>query len=285
MCGVVGLKATYGRISERGAAPLCWSLAHLGPIGVTTEDVALTYDLVAGPDSKDPVSLRQPPPALGNWAQDDLEGVTLGVYRDWFEHASPEIVSACDAMVKRFVLAGAKVEEIEIPNLDLMRIAQAVTILSEMATAMEKYSKYFRRHAPAVQINLLAGREFKARHYVLAQQVRTVALRTMASTFERVDAIITPTTAVTAPAIPEHSARTGWSNINSVTEIMRYVFLGNLTGNPAISFPAGYDSKGLPIGMQAMTKHWNEQALLRISWVAEQNFERKLPSTFFRSLA
>lgn len=285
MCGVVGLKATYGRISESGAAPLCWSLAHLGPISATTEDAALTYELIAGPDPKDPSTLRQPSATLGDWAIDDLEGVTLGVYRSWFEHATPPIVRACDEMLDKLRHAGARIEEIEIPNLDLMRIAQAVTILAEMATAMEPHSKHLTRHAPAVQINLLAGREFKARHYVLAQKVRTLALQTMARSFERVDAIVTPTTAITAPTIPEKSVTTGWSNINSVTEIMRYVFLGNLTGNPAISFPVGYDPGGLPIGMQAMAKHWNEHVLLRLSWVAEQNFQRRLPGTFFRSLA
>ncbi len=76
----------------------------------------------------------------------------------------------------------------------------------------------------------------------------------------------------------------GWSNITNVTEIMRFIFIGNLTGLPGISFPVGYDQGGLPIGMQAMAKHWHEHLLLRIAWVAEQNFERQLPDLHFRSL-
>ncbi len=283
-CGVVGLKATYGRFSEHGAAPLCWTLAHAGPIAATTEDIALTYELTAGADPKDPSTQLQPPPQLGNWATPDLQGVRLGVFRPWFEHAQPEIVQACDSMLKQLQSAGAEVREIEVPQLDLMRIAHAVTILSEMATAMQPHAEHFNQHAPAVQVNLLAGREFQARHYVLAQKVRTLALETFTQIYESVHAVVTPTAAMTAPEIPESSAVVGWSNITNVTEIMRFIIAGNLTGLPAISFPVGYDQTGLPIGMQAMANHWNEALLLRLAWVAEQNFERQLPGLHYRHL-
>lgn len=282
-CGLVGLKSTYGRVSEYGAAPLCWTLAHLGPLGASTEDVALTFKTCAGPDPLDPATQHQPSPQLGNWAQDDLRGVRLGVFRPWYEHASPDIVAACDRMLAHFEDRGAIIKNIEIPQLDLMRIAQAVTILSEMATAMEPHRHHFSRHAPAVQINLRAGREFKARHYVLAAQVRTLALRTFARLYESVDAIVTPTAATTAPAIREDSLKTGWSNINDVTEVMRHIFIANLTGHPAITFPVGYSRENLPIGMQLMARHWDEALLLRSSWVAEQHFQRRRPATFFRS--
>ena len=284
-CGVVGLKATYGRVSEHGAAPLCWSVAHVGPIGQSVEDVALSYQLIAGPDARDPTTALQPAPELGQWTKPDLDGVRLGVFRPWFEHAEPEIVSSCQAMLEEFARAGARIQEIEVPALDLMRIAHAVTILSEMAAALQPYAAHFRRHAPAVQANLLAGREFQARHYVLAQQVRTLAMRTFAGLFARVDAVITPTTAVTAPAIPEASARIGWSDLSTVTEIMRFIVPGNLVGMPAISFPVGYGSASLPIGMQAMAKHWNEPLLLRIAHAAERVMQRRTPEVHYALLA
>ena len=132
-CGVVGLKPTFGRVSEYGAAPLCWSVAHLGPIAATVEDAAIGYACMAGPDAREPNSLHQPAVALEQWNKGDLKGVRLGVYRPWFEHASPEVVRACDILLEKMAGAGAKVSEVVVPGLDTMRVAHAITILSEMA--------------------------------------------------------------------------------------------------------------------------------------------------------
>jgi Asp-tRNA(Asn)/Glu-tRNA(Gln) amidotransferase A subunit family amidase len=96
-----------------------------------------------------------------------------------------------------------------------------------------------------------------------------------------VDAIITPATGITAPEVSLEDAQGGWSDLSSTTEVMRYVFPGNLAGLPAISFPAGYDSIGLPIGMQAMGRWWEEDLLLRIAFNAEKLVERRKPVMFF----
>ena len=153
----MGLKATYGRISEFGAAPLCWSVAHLGPIATNVEDAALTYSIIAGPDANDPNTLRQPPVTLENWNKIDLGGFKMGIYREWFDHASPEIVKSCYSMLDRMQQMGARVVEIEIPELDEMRIAHAMTILSEMALCMKPYKKYRKQQGPAVRLSLVLG--------------------------------------------------------------------------------------------------------------------------------
>ncbi len=162
LCGLVGLKPTYGRVSEHGAAPLCWSVAHLGPIGATVEDVALAYALMAGPDPRDPNSLRQPAVSLAGWNRPDLTGLTLGVCRAWFEHATPDIVAACRAAVERLQQAGAEVREVEIPELDAMRLAHIVTILSEMATSLADHRDELHRLGPSVQSTLALGMRFTA---------------------------------------------------------------------------------------------------------------------------
>ncbi len=95
LTGLVGLKATFGRVSEHGAAPLTWSMGHLGPIAASVGDAALTYAVIAGPDAHDPNSLHQPPVSLDGWNNADLRGVRLGVYRPWFEHAEAAIVRDC----------------------------------------------------------------------------------------------------------------------------------------------------------------------------------------------
>lgn len=120
-----------------------------------------------------------------------------------------------------------------------------------------------------------------AAEYVKAQRMRTRALAIFGKVLDEVDAIITPATAITAPLIPAGDPRGGWSDLSADTETMRYVFPGNLTGLPALSFPVGYDEAGLPIGMQAMGRHWEEATLLRIAHVAEQDVQRRRPRTFF----
>lgn len=283
-CGVVGLKPTFGRISEHGTVPLCWSLAHLGPIGISTEDVALTYAFIAGPDPDDPMSMGQPEVTLDEWNKADLNGLTIGVYPEWFDHASPSVTSACKTMLGQLEQNGALTRNIEIPELDEMRIAHAITILSEMAASMENHREHRYDFGASVQVSLALGRALASSDYIRAQRMRMRASRIFQKILAEVDVILTPTTAITAPLIPSGGLRWGWSDLSTVTEQMRFVFPGNLIGLPAISFPVGYDEKGLPIGMQAIGRPWEEQVLLRVAYTAEQYVARKKPRIFFETL-
>ena len=284
LCNLVGLKPTFGRISEHGAFPLCWSVAHLGPIGACVEDVALTYAVVAGPDPKDPRSEHQPAVRRDNWNIAELNNLTLGIYADWFNHATPSIVSACEAMLNSLCECGARIKKIEIPELDEIRIAHAVTILCEMSASLENYKLHRGCFGPSVQVNLEFARAFTANDYIRAQRMRTRAIKTFKKVFEQVDVVITPTTAITAPEIPKNYLSAGWSDLGTVTELMRFIFPPNLTGLPAISFPVGYNEIGLPIGMQAIGRPWDEHVLLRVAYAAEQSVERKRPQVFFEIL-
>ena len=284
LCNLVGLKPTFGRISEHGAFPLCWSVAHLGPLGACVEDIALTYAGVAGPDPRDPHSERQPAVRLNNWKCAELNNLTLGIYADWFNHATPTIVSACEAMLNNLCKCGARIKKIEIPGLDEIRVAHAATILCEMSASMENYKLHHSCFSPSVQVSLEFARAFTANDYIRAQQIRTQAIKTFQNVFEQVDLVITPTTAITAPEIPSDYLRAGWSDLGTVTELMRFIFPPNLTGLPAISFPVGYNEIGLPIGMQAIGRPWDEHVLLQVAYAAEQYVERKRPQVFFEIL-
>ncbi|MGE5603260.1 MAG: amidase family protein, partial [Nitrososphaerales archaeon] len=161
-------------------------------------------------------------------------------------------------------------------------LAHALTILSEMKSNMLDHGDVFSQLGPTVRISLALADGIKGTDYIKAQRVRTRALAAFDAAFAEVDAIITPATAITAPPIPGPAAEEGgWSNLNNTTELMRFVFPGNLTGLPAIAFPAGYDPAGLPIGMQAMGRHWEEHLLLRVACVAEQFVERRRPQVFY----
>ena len=280
-CGVVGLKPSHGRISDFGYFSLCRSVGTVGLIAATVEDVAIAYACMAGQDIKDDTSLHQPAPTLENWNKGDLKGIKLGVYRPWFEHATPEIIKVCNALLEKLTTAGAEVKEIVIPDLDIMRIAHVIALLGEMASTMRKYPANLRDLGAATRIGLSLGREFNIGDYAKTQRMRTHYMKIFSDIFNKVDAIITPATAITAPQVSLKDASGGWLDLSSATEVMRYAFTANLVGLPAISFPAGYDKLGLPIGMQAMGRWWDEALLLRIAFNAEKVVERRRPIKYF----
>jgi Asp-tRNA(Asn)/Glu-tRNA(Gln) amidotransferase A subunit family amidase len=282
LCGVVGLKATWGRVSEAGAAPLCWSVAHVGPLGATVRDVAIAYAAIAGPDPRDANSQGQPAPR-GVAFTERLDGVRLGVFTPWLEHATPAVVSTCRGMLEKLRGLGATIVEVEIPHLELARLAHAITILSEMATGMDQYDAEHRSdYGFGVRLNLALARELTNRDYIRAQQVRTRMTAHFDRVFEQVDAIVTPTTAITAPRIRPDVLPSGESDLDMTSAMMRYVFPANLTGHPALSVPTGFDPEGMPIGLQLMGRAWEEDLLLRIGAVVERQVERKAPAVHFR---
>jgi Asp-tRNA(Asn)/Glu-tRNA(Gln) amidotransferase A subunit family amidase len=282
LCGVVGMKPTFARVSEHGAAPLCWSVAHLGPLTACVEDNALIYSVISGPDETEPNTLSQPSVTLEGWNKQGLQGIRLGIYKEWFEHASPEVVKQCYLLVDEFKKAGGEIIEITIPELDEMRIAHATTILSEMALCMRNYHEHHKEHGTAVRLSLILGEEFTAMDYIQAQRMRTRAMSFFADVFEKVDVILTPGTALAAQPVPAGGYKIGWSDLGTDTEMMRFVFASNFTGNPAITFPVGYDQRGMPISMQAIGRHWDEALLYRVAYNAEKVVKRIPPKRFYK---
>jgi Asp-tRNA(Asn)/Glu-tRNA(Gln) amidotransferase A subunit family amidase len=283
LCGVVGLKATHARISERGAFPLCWSVGHVGPLGATVRDVALAYAVMAGPVEDDALSQTQPPPTLAGLG-DGVEGLRVGVYRSWFEHADAQVVAVCRGALDRLVERGARVVEVEIADLELCRVAHAVTILGEMATTMARYPEHRKDHGLAVRINLALARALTATDFVHAQRVRTHAYAAFARAFASCDVIATPTTAVVAPPIRPDVFPGGESDLDTLSALMRFVFPMNLTGHPALTVPAGYDAAGLPVGLQLIGKPWEEHVLLRAGEAVESQVTRRKPELWFSLL-
>jgi Asp-tRNA(Asn)/Glu-tRNA(Gln) amidotransferase A subunit family amidase len=285
LCGTVGLKPTFGRMSERGAAVLCWSIAHVGAIGATAADVALAYITMAGIDPTDANTRDQPAPHLNAMRQPNLSGKTIGVYRPWFEDADAAVVAACDQMLRFLVDAGAQVREIEIPDLHLVRPVHFVTAAVEWATAFAQLSRQERRHFGLdVRLTLRLARQLEPTDYVHAQRLRRRICDHFAKALREVDVIATPTTASTAPLIPIDALTCGESDLVTLDRMTRFVLASNLTGHPAISFPAGYDSRGLPIGLQLIGRAWCEDLLLHMASVAARYVEPRTPRRHFRLL-
>ncbi|MEZ4471485.1 MAG: amidase [bacterium] len=288
LCGVFGLKATFGRVSEHGAFPLCWSLAHVGPLATSARDLALAYAAIAGPDAHDFGSTAQPPvdlPAFDAENISDLKGLRVGIYRPWFEDASPAIVAACQAILDGLVARGATVVDVDLPDLDLLRTAHLVTIASEMLTGIGPWYRTQRRlFGHDVRLNLALTRRLAGADYVHAQRLRPRFDRAFQAALARCDVIITPTTGCTAPTLPAGALKTGLSDLGLADAIMRFAPAGNLTGLPGISCPAGYDADGLPIGVQLQAGPWQEARLLRLACVIEDMAPRTAPKVHARLL-
>ncbi len=286
LCGVVGLKATHGRIPETGIPPLCWTPGHAGPIGLTVADVAAAYAIIAGKDGHDSASDKQPPPSLDDIHKGDVNGLRIGVCRPYFEDADADVVKHCRDAITALEARGAKVVEIPPPDLNRILWSHAIIILSEMSTGVRAdVLKDSSRFAYDSRTNLALGRRFSATDYIHALRHRHALTVEALQTFHDVDVIATPTTATTAPPIPEATLPDGESNLPVVDGLMRFIRMGNLTGFPAISVPCGFDAKGLPIGLHLMGRPWEEHVLLRAAAVVEETVDPRVPAWHTRLLA
>ncbi|RUO91013.1 amidase [Corallococcus sp. AB018] len=278
LCGIVGLKATWGRIPETGVPPLCWNVAHVGPLGLTVDDVAAAYAIVAGPDGHDVVARQQPPHHLSGYEDGALKGVRMGICTPYFEDADADVVARCRESVRALTDAGASVVELPAPDLNTILWTHSCIILSEMAEAMLPQVK---ARASVFGLdsrtNLALGRHFRATDLIHALRHRHRLTRELLALMADVDVIVTPTTASTAPAIPEATLPAGESNLPVVDALMRFIRLANLTGCPALSVPAGFDRAGLPVGVHLMGRPYEEHLLLRLGRVVERASERRTP--------
>lgn len=286
LCGVVGLKPTFGRVSEHGAAAICWSVAHLGPFGATARDAALGYLVMAGPDDKDPNTRFQPTPRLEGFADMDLRGRRFGVYRPWFEDADAPVVETCRRALDMLRDAGAEVVEVTIPELGLLRMVHSITTVAEMLAAHQHhYDRYPERFSHETRVNFALLRQIRSDDYLLMQRHRARLHRQVMAVMSSLDGLVTPATACTATPLTKEALRTGESNLPLMGRLMRYTPLANLTGLPAIVFPVGDDPDGMPIGLQVIGKPWEEAFLLRVAHVAERHVARRAPRIHHRLLS
>eukprot|EP01012_Entosiphon_sulcatum_P035194 TRINITY_DN4466_c0_g1_i1.p1 TRINITY_DN4466_c0_g1~~TRINITY_DN4466_c0_g1_i1.p1 ORF type:complete len:595 (-),score=73.16 TRINITY_DN4466_c0_g1_i1:6-1790(-) len=284
--GAVGLKPTFARVSEAGAFPLTWTLGHIGPIAASAADAAIVYAIIAGPDPAFPVTQRQPTlPTLEGIAEiSSLRGIRLGVYEPWFNHCDAVVRNACHQMLRNYEQLGASIDySITIPQLSLFQLAHICIISSEIRSSMESFGYFPNRKKmnPHVRISLALAGHFTTHMYIQSHRLRTRALRVVAAAFERVDAILTPAAAVLPPPYP-NAAYNVEINATKMGRVMRYAPFWNFTGNPAITFPVGYDvASNLPIAMQVATAHWNEALCLRLAGAAELFVQRRKPQVHF----
>ena len=234
-CGVFGFKPSFGVVPQADALPVgWWSLDVAGPIARTASDLALGFEVLAG---RGPVDLS----AAG--------GVAIGLDEAWWGEPEPDVDAACreaaSALAPKPVEVGAA--------LGLARVAAYVTVGTEVAAALyEVLRDGADRLGADVQAQLQTALEVRAVDYLRAQQARRLLADAFARAFEDVDLLVTPTTACTAPALPDAAAGTGIVDPALLEAVTAYAFPANLCGLPAATVPVGVDRHGLPIGLQVV---------------------------------
>ena len=264
-CGIVGLKPTYGRVSKHGALPLSWSLDHIGPMTRTVADAALMLRVMAGHDAADPSSRDVP---VGDYLTNlngGVKGLRIGVPRRFFfEECSAPTLAAVEAAIDTLRQLGARLEDCELSHAEDAAVAARAFILAEAAA----YHAERLRNTPELMTAGLrtlveSGGLLTAVQYVQAQRMRQAITQTFVETICAFDALIMPTTPLTAcKASEDHPGLT--------VPRSRNTFPFNLTGVPAISIPCGFAPDGMPIGLQLVGRPFDEAMLLRIAQAYEQ---------------
>eukprot|EP00268_Persea_americana_P034705 TRINITY_DN3432_c0_g1_i2.p1 TRINITY_DN3432_c0_g1~~TRINITY_DN3432_c0_g1_i2.p1 ORF type:complete len:609 (-),score=117.60 TRINITY_DN3432_c0_g1_i2:444-2270(-) len=291
LCGVVGLKTTYGRTDMKGSVCDCGTVEVVAPIAATVEDIMLVYAAISGSSLEDRIAMKPPPPSIPCLSSSDsldvLGSLRLGKYTEWFNDVySTDISEKCeDALNLLTKTYGCQVTEIVLPELHEMRNAHVVSIGSEAMCALNPDCEDGKRSEMTLdtRTNLAVFRSFSAADYVAAQRLRRRIMYFHMEAFKRVDIIVTPTTGMTAPIIPPSSLKYGESNLQVSGYLMRFIQAGNLLGLPAITVPVGHDKQGLPIGLQLIGRPWGEATILRVASAVEElclKF-RNRPSTFY----
>jgi aspartyl-tRNA(Asn)/glutamyl-tRNA(Gln) amidotransferase subunit A len=277
-CGVVGLKATFGRVSRDGIVPHSWSLDHAGPLTRSVADAAILMNVLAGYDPADPACRNEPVPDYRAALERPIDGLRLGVCRNhFFEGNQEDVQRAVETAIHDLARQGATVVDFTIPNL---AYGLAAIFAIELASSTAYHDVSLREgrvqhYTPDVRQLVEIGRFVTGPDYLKAEQVRAVLMEDFRRALDRVDVILGPTTPITAWKIGEWTARIGDRDESVLAASWRFTFPYNLTGLPAISVPCGFDRHGLPIGLQIAGRPFDEATVLRVAHAYERTHEWK----------
>ncbi len=266
-CGIVGLKATYGRVSRHGLIPLGWSVDHAGPMARTVGDTALLLQAIAGPDSNDPASANEPVPNFSSGLGDGVRGLRFGVPRQWLDEGAgtaPDVREAFESALEVLRSLGARIEDVDSAPFIESRPANTMILTAEayaiheltLQTRPQDLSKHLRTR-------LREGAFISAADYIQAQRARTTITDQIQTILTEHDAILSPTTPGPGEAFDDFGKEVRYS-------VPSFTIPGNLTGLPAISVPCGFTPEGLPIGLQIAGRAFDEASILRIAHAFEE---------------
>jgi aspartyl-tRNA(Asn)/glutamyl-tRNA(Gln) amidotransferase subunit A len=292
LCGIVGFKPTYGRVSRYGLIAFASSLDQIGPLATTVEDAALLMEVVAGGDARDSTASAAPVPAYSSMmGADRLDGSRIGIPRHLFaDGVSPDVMAAFDAAIDIARERGAAIVDVELPYSPQAIPTYYVIATAEASSNLARYDgvRYgYRTEHPDTLLDMYErtrgtgfGREVKRRiilgtyvlsagyydaYYRKAQQVRTLIRRDYDRALERVDVIAMPTSPTSAFVLGERTADPVQMYLSDV-----FTVSANLAGLPAVTVPCGFTRDDLPIGLQFTGRAMEDGTVLRVADVYER---------------
>ena len=292
-CGIVGLKPTYGRVSRYGIVAFASSMDQVGPMTKDVRDCALMLAAIAGYDPRDSTSVNQSVPTYIDELNADVKGLRLGIPKEYFVSGmQPEVQQGVRDAVRQLERNGAVLQEISLPHTEYAVAVYYIIATAEASSNLARYDgmRYGYRapgndltdtymlsreqgFGPEVKRRIMLGTYvlsagYYEAYYLKAQKVRALIKKDFDEAFNTCDAIITPTVPTTAFKIGEKTQDPLQMYLSDI-----YTISVNLAGVPALSLPCGFDSHGLPIGMQIVGKRFDESTVLNIAFAYEQQSE------------
>ena len=275
LCGIVGLKPTYGLVSRAGLTPLSWCLDHPGPMVRTVEDAALTLNVIAGYDPKDQATTAREVPDYTMALSGSVEGLRIGLVKEFFDAPlDEEVEMAVRAALDQLAELGATVTEVSLPMFPDAQVISGTILMSEAAAYhRDLLASDGDKFTPSVRLRLEAGLFVTAADYLKAQQARARFNAEMANLFNEVDLLAGPTEPITAPPILAPEVTIGSDVVGTTAALTQFTRPYNISGTPAISVPCGFSEAGLPIGLQLAGRAFGEATVLRAAHAYEQATE------------
>lgn len=278
LCGTVGIKPTFGRISRDGIVPHSWSLDHPGPLTRRVADAAYMLQALSGYDAADPACQDRTVPNYALALGQPIEGLRIGLCRNHFFDRNEEAVArAVELAIEDLAKEGASIREFRVPNL---KYGLGAIFTIELASSTAYHDASIRagraqHFSPDVRTLVEMGRFVTSVDYLKAEQFRRVLMEDFRAIFEEVDVIVGPTSPLTAWTVGEWTVKISGEDESVLAASWRLTYPYNLTGLPAISLPCGFDERGLPIGLQIAGKPFDESMVLRVAHAYERTHDWK----------
>jgi aspartyl-tRNA(Asn)/glutamyl-tRNA(Gln) amidotransferase subunit A len=266
LCGCVGLKPTYGRVSSRGVIPLSTSLDHVGPLAATVVDAAVILQAIAGYDSADIATADVPVADYVSALREGAKSLRVGVPRAYFfDDLDPEVASAMEHALRAMATLGAEITEVQldVPTDRTLQMAESYAYHAEtVARSPELYR-------PETLRRIQSGEKVSAADYIQRRRELEEVRRTIHAVFADLDVLVTPTMPMPAPDIADLKADPDALRPAEL-KLLGNTRPFNVWGLPAISIPSGFTESGMPIGLQIAGPPWREDMVLRLAQAYEQ---------------
>ncbi|HEX5847972.1 MAG TPA: amidase [Rubrobacter sp.] len=272
LCGVVGMKPTFGRVSKAGVFPLAWSLDHVGPMTRTVEDNAMMLNALAGHDPEDPHSVDLAPEDFTRDLERGVRGGVIGLPASfYFEHLDGEVARRVEEAVELFSSLGAEVREVEIPHLwDTLHAQRLILAAEAYAVHEERLQTEPESFDDQGLERLLDGENLRAYRYANARQSGLRSGMEFAEVLRAVDVLLTPTVPIPAPEIGRRETMIDGYEEAVYSALTRLTGPTDLNGLPSLSVPCGTTATGLPVGLHLIGRSFDEATLYRFGHAHEQ---------------